>query len=359
MRTLMSKILRVVAGAIVLPAVTLAEEPAMKSADEEAQMEYVRMSTSMGDIVLELNREKAPITVANFLSYADKGYYEGTIFHRVIGNFMIQGGGYTADLVQKQTDPPIKNEWQNGLKNLRGTIAMARTAVHDSATSQFFINVVDNGALDTPRDGAAYAVFGRVIDGMDTVDKIKSVKTQQKDAAFANLPVETVVIRSVKRVQPGELTEILAAARKADEERAAAARAEARSAIEQGIELVKSKGIDVEGGVTTPSGLWYVDQTVGEGDSATPTSTVKVHYTGWLTNGTKFDSSVDRGEPITFSLTGVIRGWTEGVGSMKEGGRRFLVIPPALGYGERGSPPVIPPKSTLVFEVELLDVLNR
>jgi len=123
---------------------------------------HVLMQTTKGDIVLALDQDKAPISVANFLQYVDDGHYDGTIFHRVIAHFMIQGGGFTADMRQKSTRAPIKNEWKNGLKNTRGTVSMARTRIADSATCQFFINVVDNGFLDQPNDGAAYAVFGTV-----------------------------------------------------------------------------------------------------------------------------------------------------------------------------------------------------
>lgn len=165
---------------------------------------FVLMKTSQGEIVLELNRTKAPLSVENFLKYANQGYYDGTVFHRVIQNFMIQGGGFDRNLVQKETDAPIKNEWKNGLKNRRGTIAMARTSVPDSATSQFYINVKDNDALDMPRGGAAYAVFGTVIAGMETVDRIKTVPTGTKTATtpqgrgeFSDVPIETVVIEKV------------------------------------------------------------------------------------------------------------------------------------------------------------------
>jgi len=158
----------------------------------------VTMTTSMGDIVIELNNEKAPLSTANFLSYVDKGFYEGTIFHRIIPNFMIQGGGFTADMSQKPTGPGVKNEWKNGLKNVRGSIAMARTAIADSGTSQFFINVVDNPFLDQPRDGAAYAVFGKVVSGMEVVDKIKAVPTGVKNG-MPDVPTQTVEIKGVKR----------------------------------------------------------------------------------------------------------------------------------------------------------------
>lgn len=156
----------------------------------------VLINTSMGDIVVELNPEKAPITVANFLRYTDVGFYNNKIFHRVIGNFMIQGGGLTTSLAQSSTYSPIKLEVNKGLSNLRGTIAMARTNVLDSATAQFFINVVDNAFLDT--SGGGYAVFGKVISGMDTVDKIKVVPTMTY-GLLENLPVTPVLINSVTR----------------------------------------------------------------------------------------------------------------------------------------------------------------
>lgn len=184
-------------AALALVAVTSAQ-----AAEKEGKNAMVTMSTSMGDIKLELDAEKAPVTVANFLDYAKAGHYDGTIFHRVIANFMIQGGGFTADMKQKPTKDPIKNEADNGLKNLDGTIAMARTNVVDSATSQFFINVKDNAFLDhrgkNPA-GYGYAVFGKVVEGMDVVRKIEAVATANK-AGHGDVPVEPVVIKSVKVV---------------------------------------------------------------------------------------------------------------------------------------------------------------
>ena len=141
--------------------------------------------------------------MANFVQYVKDGHYDGTTFHRVIGNFMIQGGGFTPDMKQKDTRAPIKNEWKNGLKNTRGTISMARTSVADSATSQFFINVVDNGGLDLPRDGAAYAVFGRVIGGMDVVDAIRNVRTGIK-GGMRDVPVEDVMITKASMLTADE-----------------------------------------------------------------------------------------------------------------------------------------------------------
>ncbi len=155
----------------------------------------VKLTTSRGAITIELDPVKAPISTENFLSYVKAGTYDGTIFHRVIANFMIQGGGFTPDMAKKPTSKPIKNEWQNGLKNMRGTIAMARLGGDpNSATNQFFINVVDNGFLDRPQsDGAAYAVFGKVTEGLDVVDAIRTVKTGNK-AGHQDVPLEAVVI---------------------------------------------------------------------------------------------------------------------------------------------------------------------
>lgn len=159
----------------------------------------VLMQTSKGDITIELDAEKAPLTVSNFLGYVKDGFYEGTIFHRVIENFMIQGGGMTAGMEQKKTKAPVKNEADNGLRNRRGTIAMARTQVVDSATAQFFINVVDNDFLDhqgkTP-SGYGYAVFGRVTDGMDTVDAIRKVPTGSS-GMHQDVPRDPVILTKV------------------------------------------------------------------------------------------------------------------------------------------------------------------
>ena len=157
-----------------------------------AWAQKVRLNTTLGDIVVELDAAKAPKSVDNFLQYVKAGHYEGTIFHRVIGSFMIQGGGFTADGTQKPVRTPIPLEAGNGLSNLRGTLAMARTAVPDSATAQFFINVVDNPRLDTA--GGGYAVFGKVIAGMDVVDKIKAVATANRGGPFQDRPVNDVVI---------------------------------------------------------------------------------------------------------------------------------------------------------------------
>jgi len=166
-------------------------------------MAKVELKTSEGDITLELDEEKAPVSVTNFLQYLDAGHYVGTIFHRVIDGFMVQGGGYDLSHTKKPTQPPIQNEAANGLKNERGTVAMARTSEVDSATAQFFINVADNAFLDH-RDitvqGYGYAVFGRVVDGMDVVDRIKSLPTGAKGSFAKDCPKTDVVIQAANRI---------------------------------------------------------------------------------------------------------------------------------------------------------------
>lgn len=180
----------------------------------EGESNRVKLETSMGDIVIELDAEAAPVTVKNFLQYVKEGFYDGTVFHRVIKDFMVQSGGLDADMVEKRTRPPIVNEASNGLKNLRGTIAMARRPDPDSATAQFFINHKDNAVLNhvpNRKDRAGYAVFGKVVEGMEVVDAIAAVRTTSKMSTsvegikrpMQDVPAEPVVIKSVRVVAPG------------------------------------------------------------------------------------------------------------------------------------------------------------
>ena len=159
---------------------------------------FVVLETSLGSIKVELDADKAPVTVENFLSYVDEGFFDNTIFHRVISNFMIQGGGFEPGMKQKKTKSPIKNEAPNGLSNTRGTIAMARTNDLNSATAQFFINVENNQGLDDRR--SPYCVFGKVVEGMDVVDKIKAVSTGRR-GPHENVPAQDVTIVSVRRAE--------------------------------------------------------------------------------------------------------------------------------------------------------------
>jgi peptidyl-prolyl cis-trans isomerase B (cyclophilin B) len=161
----------------------------------------IKLSTNHGDIVIELDHDKAPVTAANFEQYVRDGHYDGTLFHRVIDGFMIQGGGMNTDFVQKPTRAPIQNEAKNGLKNVAGSIAMARTNDPHSASAQFFINVSDNGFLDYPgQDGWGYCVFGKVVDGMDVVDAIRGVTTGSRNG-HQDVPVQDVVVVKAEVVE--------------------------------------------------------------------------------------------------------------------------------------------------------------
>jgi peptidyl-prolyl cis-trans isomerase A (cyclophilin A) len=159
----------------------------------------IRFETSLGDFTVELFEKDAPLSVANFLSYIDAEFFDGTIFHRIVPGFVIQGGGFTEDMTQKKTQSPVKNEADNGRKNKRGTLSMARTSDINSATSQFFVNLKDNEFLDHSRGNFGYAVFAQVTEGMDVIDKIAAVETGRK-RGFDDVPVEAVIMKSVRRL---------------------------------------------------------------------------------------------------------------------------------------------------------------
>jgi len=158
----------------------------------------IRFETTLGDFTIELFEKEAPLSVANFLKYIDSGFFDGTIFHRIVPGFVIQGGGYTEDMTKKRTNPPVKNEADNGLKNSRGTLSLARTNDINSATSQFFVNLKDNDFLDHTRGNFGYAVFAKVTEGMDVIDKIAAVKTG-RSRGFEDVPLDPVIMTSVRR----------------------------------------------------------------------------------------------------------------------------------------------------------------
>ncbi len=358
-----------------------ADKPPPKPADKPKIPDrvYVKVSTTLGDMVVELYQDKAPITVKNFLSYVDDGFYEGTMFHRVIKDFMIQGGGMLPDYSKKPTKEQIKNEADNGMKNIYGTLAMARTAHPDSASSQFFINVKSNAFLNhrAPNPGGwGYCVFGTVIDGIDTLEKIRNTPVKmdpradrQKPAA----PLTPVLINKVTRLDPAEIKEAVAAARakeaqqvqqvaleakkqaeqKAEEDKKSAASVSEQ--FEQAKEFVKQRGIDITKGTDSPTGVWYVAVTEGTGATPTETDQVELHATGWLADGKKFWSSRDDGKALNRSVTRFVPGFREGLTKIKAGGKTLVIIPPELAYGKRGSRQ-IPPNSVLIFEIELLSI---
>ncbi len=191
--------LRTIAAGVALlvaSACSASEEPRKPAAPGGKIL--VTMKTSLGDVRIELDSERAPISVENFLAYVDDGFYDGTVFHRVIPNFMVQGGGFDSDMNQKSTRPSIKNEAKNGLKNEAGTLAMARTSDPDSASSQFFINLVDNDFLNNGSRDFGYAVFARVVGGMDIVEKIAAVPTGNS-SGHQNVPLDPVTLVSITR----------------------------------------------------------------------------------------------------------------------------------------------------------------
>jgi cyclophilin family peptidyl-prolyl cis-trans isomerase len=158
----------------------------------------IRFETTLGNFTVELYDDKAPVSAENFLKYVDEGFFDGTVFHRIVPGFVIQGGGFTEDMTQKKNHPPIKNEADNGVKNTRGTLSMARTNDINSATSQFFVNLKDNDFLDHTRGNFGYAVFGKVTEGMDVIDKIAAVKTGRR-RGFEDVPLDPVIMTSVRR----------------------------------------------------------------------------------------------------------------------------------------------------------------
>lgn len=373
------------------PAEAPAAAPAAAPAPVGDKLINVRMSTNFGDMIIELNNEKAPISVANFLKYTDAGFYNGTLFHRVMPNFMIQGGGYGIGLIEKKTEAPIHNEWGNGLKNEKYAIAMARLMAPDTATAQFFINTVNNPRLDAEDvqtaqmlGGAGYAVFGKVIAGQGVVDAIKAVPTRNEMSLGGEpTPVEPIAIEKVERVPALELE---AAKKEADAsvEKGKAEllkRNQAKQNIEnaakkrfedlgkalgtpdeqftKAMDWLKSQGVDVSKGQKFESGLWMVETKPGEGATPEPTDVIRAHYTGWIVNGNKFQSSLDTGTPLEYRLNQLVPGWIEGFGKMKTGGKAYLVVPAPIAYGEIGRPPLIPPNATLIFDVELLEVVGK
>ncbi len=312
---------------------------------KQADGMYAKFETSKGIIMLALEFQKTPMTVANFVALAEGTmkntakadgipYYDGLKFHRVIPNFMIQGG---CPLGTGTGDPGYKfpDEFDASLKHTGPGILSMANAGPGTNGSQFFITHVKTDWLD-----GKHTVFGHVIDGQNIVDSIKG----------------NDVLNKVTILRKGKDAEMFNASIVFETEKAGlAAKIEAKAKAEQAA-MDKTLNETYGAAKTTASGLRYITLTEGTGKTPVATDQVTVHYVGTLLNGTKFDSSVDRGQPATFPLNQVIRGWTEGLQLMKEGGKTKFIIPSELGYGAQGAGGTIPPNSWLVFDVELIKV---
>lgn len=340
--------------------------PVPDAAERQPDVVYVSMDTNKGEVLLELNRQLAPVSVDNFLRYVEEDFYSGVVFHRIVPGFVVQAGGFTRDMQQKETHAPIVNEWRNQLSNTRGTIALARTNNPNSATSQFYINLTDNPRLDGSESTPGYAVFGEVISGMDVVVEIAGTMEGADQGAAMN-PADPVVIEGVSVIDGDRLEELreahlderlaanetLLEQKKAAEEARAAERAEE---LRKGKQVLEQNELEYSDERTLDTGQWVAIVEEGEGeDVAEVSDTVEVHYRGWLTNASQFDSSFDRGSPATFPLARVVPGFRDAIAGQREGTKLVTVIPPEQGYGPRGSR-TIPPNSFLVFEVHILDI---
>ncbi len=321
-----------------------------------AQDPHVRMQTSEGDILFDVFEEETPITATNFLQYIVDDYYDGTIFHRVPENFVIQGGGFLPGLVrQEPLRDPIVNEFSEDRPNLRGTIAMAKTSDPDSATSQFFFNTKDNPDLDNTSNSGGFTVFGNIEDGLDVMDAIQAVETETvstEEQTFQDVPVEDVVVLDVVIEDAPDPADD-----SADEDDADPGEGEDEGTDEDTDEVVP---VDAEFTVTE-EGLQYRDVALGDGAVVQPESTIRVIYEGRFDdeNGDVFDTSLDEASAPEFPLSELIEGWQIGLGEieMREGGTRQLIIPPDLAYGDEGSG-AIPPNATLWFQISIVEIVN-
>jgi len=312
---------------------------------------HVEMQTTFGRFVIELNGEQAPATVLNFMQLVHDRYYDGTIIHRVLADSMVQGGGYTPDMESKpiKKAPPFTDTWRSDLLNKKGYVGLIRGIGEHLAAAEFYINVEDNIRLDEAKRKGMYSVFGRVVEGWDVIERIRAtpVASHEKyvSGQSAVVPVTPIVIRSARVLgvfNTIPIQQSVYAYRTSQEEKAKAL-AE-KFAAETGNPLVK-----------TESGLLYVEMYEGKGMTPAVEDTVELNYEGKLLDGTVFESTFT--EDSTIREPGkLIKGLRETLTSMKEGGRRVVIIPPELAFGESGIPGYIPPDSFLVFEIELLAI---
>lgn len=325
----------------------------------------VRLATNLGDIVVDLDGKAAPCTTANFVRYVREGYYTGTLFHRVMKDYLIQGGGYAPgmDVKSEGVHEPVKLESNNGLSNVRGTIAMARGNLPDSATTQFFINLTDNSHrlnFSPGRTDPGHAVFGTVVSGMETADKIARVPVGPNEkfgaGRLAVVPIEDVVIESATLLNPDSVAPIRAvcdelmkpAAPPVDQDELIAA---FRRKTEEKTGLKFQK---------TERGIEYIDVRTGRGPIPTVDDRIVMHYIGRLADGKVIENSYKLTEPRTYEVRRLVEGLQDAVTSMNVGGLRTVIIPPDLAYKDvgipRGNPPLIPPDAWLTYDIELLDI---
>jgi peptidyl-prolyl cis-trans isomerase A (cyclophilin A) len=325
----------------------------------------VRVDTSLGDFVIELDAEKAPVTVLNFLQYVESGFYKNTIFHRVIKDYLIQAGGYgpKMDLKTKGVRDPILLESDNNLSNVRGAVAMSRKLGPNSATTEFFINLTSNAEkLDRPQpDGHGYAVFAQVVEGMSVVDQIARVPVGPHEKYAAGrlpfVPNEPVVIESMRLVRRFDRAKAKALAdkRQAEFDRK---QEEARRTTEEWM-AIRTQQIKKEANTElskSRSGLLFVDRRLGSGQVPTINDEVVFLHRASLLNGTEFETTYGEEPPPVYEVGRLIPGLQETVTTMHVGGLRTVIIPPELAYGEVGAPGLIPPNATLVYEIELLEI---
>ena len=348
-----------------------------------ANYDFVSLETSHGKIVLLLDKKRAPISAANFKQYVTDGFYDGTIFHRIIPTFVIQGGGFDAEMNQKPTRKPIKNEWRNGMKNIRGSLSMARTAVHDSATSQFFINTVDNPFLsdvNRPRtDGACYAVFGSVIEGLDVVDKIKAVPTGRGPNGMPDVPQEPRPgITKATMIEWKDLSDSARAAVQTWETKAnewtEAVKAK-QEQLEARAKEIKLEFSDVTAGLESAqaqrseSGILFYDAVVGEGPKPEETQTVRYAITGWTPSGGvwwRTEDEQDKSQTIPVRvISRFFRGLQQTVLEMNVGSTRYVRVPAELAFGDRGLKAEywlyddVAPGSDVIAKVTLLEITEK
>jgi len=328
----------------------------------------VWLETNRGSLVLELDADRAPRAAANFAQYVRDGFYDHTVFHRLIAHGLAQGGQYTANMDAKTEGlrPGVALDVETGLTNGRGTIAAVRTPGKPRSTqARFYINLADNPSLDDlMSDGSPYVVFGKVIEGMDTLERIERTPVSTHEACAAGqspfVPRRPVVIRHAALLDPFDVEAAMEMATAREED----ARRRREEAVAQQAEALRARIADYEvqagtSAVTTDSGLIYIDLHAGNGAPPALYETVEIQYRASFLDGTKFEDTRELDYPIKRPVDRFIRGLQEALTTMNEGGKRVAIVPPELGFGDRGIPGKIPPGATIVYELELLQIANE